>query len=147
MTNVGSVSQDDASKTIRSDTGPVIGTQRPYYAPIGYADLSDFIYVWLRTILRNIYPDVFAGIATPKATEMIAVPRFANPRDRFSQLMSKSLRLIRERCSPEFASSIFYAYKQQEEQKQGKSSTGWETMLTALVESGFQIVGTSANSD
>ena len=104
--NAGSVSQDDASETIRSDTGPVIVTDPPYYANIGYADLSDFFYVWLRPILRNIYPDVFAGISTPKSTEMIAAPRFANPRDRFSELMSKSLRLIRERCSPEFP--IFY---------------------------------------
>ncbi len=56
--------------------------------------------------------------------------------------MGKALRLMQENCSPEFPSSLFYAYKQQEEQESGMASTGWETMLTALVESGFQIVGT-----
>ena len=56
--------------------------------------------------------------------------------------MGDTLRLIRERCSPEFPSSIFYAYKQQQEQRSGTSSTGWETMLAALVDAGFQIIGT-----
>jgi len=74
---------------------------------------------------------------------MIATPfRFENPRERFEDLLNKTLRLIRERCSPEFPSSIFYAYKQQEEKRGSRTSTGWETMLTALVESGFQIIGT-----
>ena len=56
--------------------------------------------------------------------------------------MEKTLNLIRSRCSPEFPSSIFYAYKQQEEQRRGRTSTGWETMLTALVNAGFQLIGT-----
>ena len=68
--------------------------------------------------------------------------RFENPRERFEELLGKALRLIRERCTPEFPSSIFYAYKQQEEQRDGRASTGWETMLTALVDAGLQIIGT-----
>ena len=68
--------------------------------------------------------------------------RFDNPRDRFEDLMNKTLRLIRERATPEFPSSIFYAYKQREEVRDGVTSTGWDTMLTALVNAGFRIVGT-----
>ncbi len=141
--NAGQARQADASTTIHADSGPVIVTDPPYYDNIGYADLSDFFYVWLRPLLRDIYPDLFAGILVPKIEEMIATPfRFENPRERFEDLLNKTLRLIRKRCSPEFPSSIFYAYKQQEEERQGRTSTGWDTMLTALVNAGFQIIGT-----
>ena len=140
--NIGEVYQADASTTIYAETGPVIVTDPPYYDNIGYADLSDYFYVWLRHLLREVYPDLFAGILVPKEEEMIAAPRFKDARDRFEGLLNQTLKLIRERCSPEFPSSIFYAYKQQEEERDGRTSTGWDTMLTGLVHAGFQIVGT-----
>ena len=139
----GVVHQADASTTIHAQDGPVIVTDPPYYDNIDYADLSDFFYVWLRPLLRDVYPDLFAGILTPKEEEITAIPsRFDDPRQRFEDLLNKTLKLIRERCSPEFPSSIFYAYKQQEEEREGRASTGWETMLSAIVSAGFQIVGT-----
>ena len=141
--NNGKVYQADASTTIHAKDGPVIVTDPPYYNNIDYADLSDFFYVWLRPLLRDIYPDIFAGILTPKDEEITAIPsRFDNHRQRFEDLLNKTLRLIRGRCSPEFPSSIFYAYKQQEEEREGRASTGWETMLSAIVSVGFEIVGT-----
>ena len=141
--NSGVVHQSDATTTIYADNGPVIVTDPPYYDNICYADMSDYFYFWLRPLLREIYPGLFAGIQTPKNEEMTAIPtRFDAPRQRFEDLLSKTLQLIKERCSPEFPSSIFYAYKQQEEERDGRTSTGWETMLTALVGAGFQIVGT-----
>ena len=139
----GKAHQADASTTILSDAGPVIVTDPPYYDNIAYADLSDFFYVWMRPLLRDMYPDLFAGIATPKAEEMIAEPtRFEDAYNRFEDLLRKTLRIIRERTSSEFPSSIFYAYKQQEEKRNGTTSTGWETMLSALVNAGFQVIGT-----
>ena len=139
----GAVHQADASTTIHAQDGPVIVTDPPYYNNIDYADLSDFFYVWLRPLLRDVYPDLFAGILTPKEEEITAIPsRFDDPRQRFEDLLDKTLKLIRERCSPEFPSSIFYAYKQQEEEREGRASTGWETMLNAIVSAGFEIVGT-----
>ena len=124
-------------------TVPVIVTDPPYYGNIHYADSSDFFYVWLRPLLRDAYPDLFAGILTPKEEEMIENKfRFEVPKQRFEELLGKTLKLIRERCSDEFPSSIFYAYKQQEEEREGRASTGWEAMLSAVVSSGFQIVGT-----
>ena len=141
--NDGAVHQADASTTIHATDGPIIVTDPPYYDNIDYADLSDFFYVWLRPLLRNVYPDLFSGILTPKDEEITAIPsRFDDPRQRFEGLLNKTLKLIRERCSPEFPSSIFYAYKQQEEERAGRASTGWETMLSAIVSAGFQIVGT-----
>ena len=142
-TNGGAAYQADASTTIHAQDGPVIVTDPPYYDNIDYADLSDFFYVWLRPLLRDVYPELFAGILTPKDEEITAIAaRFDNPRERFEDLLNKTLKLIRERCSPEFPSSIFYAYKQQEEEREGRASTGWETMLNAIVSAGFQIVGT-----
>lgn len=145
--NSGEAHQANATTTIHAESGPVIVTDPPYYDNVSYAELSDFFYVWLRRPLRDIYPDLFAGILVPTQEEMIAAPRFdkkgeENAKERFERLMNETLRLIRQRCTPEFPSSIFYAYKQQEETKQGVTSTGWDTMLTALVESGFQIIGT-----
>ena len=141
--NSGKAYQADAATTIHAKNGPVIVTDPPYYGNIHYADSSDFFYVWLRPLLRDIYPDLFAGILTPKEDEMIENRfRFENPRQRFEKLLGKTLKLIRERCSDEFPSSIFYAYKQQEEEREGRTSTGWEAMLSAVVSAGFQIVGT-----
>ena len=134
--------QADASTTIHTDKGPIIVTDPPYYDNIGYADLSDYFYVWFRPLLRDMHPDLFSGMATPKSEEMVATPRFEKARDRFEYLLNKTLRLIRRRATSEFPSSIFYAYKQQEETRGGKTSTGWETMLTALVDAGFRIIGT-----
>ena len=141
--NKGETHQADAATTIHAEKGPVIVTDPPYYDNIHYADSSDFFYIWLRAALRDIYPELFSSILVPKQEEMIASRfRFENPRDQFENRLNKTLTLIRERCSPEFPASIFYAYKQQEEQRQGRTSTGWETMLTALVNAGFQVTGT-----
>ena len=141
-TNTGWAHQADASTSIYAESSPVIVTDPPYYDNISYAELSDFFYVWLRPLLRDIYPDLFAGILVPIQEEMIAAPRFENAKERFEALMGQTLRIIRERCSSEFPSSIFYAYKQQEESNTGSTSTGWETMLSSMVDAGFQIIGT-----
>ena len=141
--NVGAAYQADAASIPYDGDELLIVTDPPYYDNIGYADLSDFFYVWLRPVLRGIYDTLFAGILVPKDEEMIATPfRFQNPRERFESLLDDSLRLVRQRSDTEFPSSIFYAYKQQEETQGGTASTGWDTMLSALVMAGFQIVGT-----
>ena len=140
--NHGEVYQANASTTMHAKDGPIIVTDPPYYDNIGYSDLSDFFYVWLRKPLRDIYPETFAGILTPKAEETIADKRFDNPKQHFEQGLNKALELMRQRCTDDHPSSIFYAFKQQEEERGGQTSTGWETMLNAVVSSGFQINGT-----
>ena len=141
--SVGAVYQANASTTVHVKDGPVIVTDPPYYGQIYFADSSDFFYVWLRSALRGIYPDLFAGILTPKNEEIIENRfLFKDPRQRFEALLGRALKLIRERCSNEFPSSLFYAYKQQDELREGRASTGWEAMLSATVSAGFQIVGT-----
>ena len=142
-TNPSTVYQADAATTRHVTNTSVIVTDPPYYDNIGYADLSDFFYVWLRPILRNIYPELFTGMMTPKAEEIISNKlRFENHKEHFEQLLGKAFLQMREYCSTEFPTSIFYAYKQQEEEQKEKISTGWEKMLLAVANAGFQIVGT-----
>lgn len=138
--NEGKVYQADAATTTHADDSPVIVTDPPYYNNILYADLSDFFYVWIRPLLRDIYPELFASILTPKTDEIVASPRFENPNQHFETVMGQTLKRIRERCTDDFPTSIFYAYKQKKD-KSG-TSTGWETMLGAIISAGFQIVGT-----
>ena len=142
-TNDGTAYQSDASSFAGlSNDSPIIVTDPPYYDQVGYADLSDFFYVWFRPLLRGLYPKMFAGMLTPKQEEIVAGPRFEEPGQRFEHLLRKTLSVIRERCSDEFPSSILYAHKQQEGKREGRVSTGWETMLSAVVSVGFRIVGT-----
>ena len=139
--NVGKVHQANAAITYVNG-GPAIVTDPPYYDNISYAEISDYFYVWLRPLLRNVYSDIFASILVPTDEEMIAAPRFENTKERFENMMGKTLRLIYEHSNHEFPASIFYAYKQQENDQGSITSTGWDTMLSALVSAGFQIVGT-----
>ena len=141
LANSSNVYQADAATTDATD-GPIVVTDPPYYDNIGYADLSDFFYVWLRPLLRDIYPELFGGIVTPKNEEITASPRFEDATQHFEELLDKALLRLRQYCSYQFPSSIFYAYKQQEEERDGITSTGWETMLLAIVNAGFHIVST-----
>ena len=140
--NNGEVYQTDASTTIQATDRYVIVTDPPYYDNIQYAELSDFFYVWLRPLLRDSYPELFAGMITPKDEEIVAAPRFENPAQHFEERLSRAFLQMRRSCSEGFPSSIMYAYKQHEEERAGRTSTGWETMLTSIVNAGFQIVGT-----
>ena len=139
---LGVAYQADASSATTSERGMLVLTDPPYYDNISYAELSDFFYVWLRPSLRRVHSDLFSGILVPKDEEMVAMPRFENPGKRFEMLLSNAMQLMGERCSDEYPSSLFYAYKQQEEEREGRASTGWETMLSAVIAAGFQIVGT-----
>jgi putative DNA methylase len=141
----GTVIQSDA-QTVNYPTGTVISTDPPYYDNIGYADLSDFFYCWLRPALRKIFPDVFGVIATPKSQELIAAPyrhdNKAQAEDFFLGGMRDAIRNMATQTSGRFPVSIYYAFKQSEIEKEGISSTGWSTFLQAILEAGYQVVGT-----
>ncbi len=140
--NQGEVYQADATTTVHGTDKPIIVADPPYYDNIQYAELSDFFYVWLRPLLRDSYPELFAGMTTPKAEEIVASQRFENPAHHFEDLLGSALVQMCQHCSDEFPTTIFYAYKQQEKEQDGVTSTGWETMLTAVVNAGFQIIAT-----
>ena len=121
---------------------PVIITDPPYYDNISYADLSDFFYIWLRPLLRDMYPDMFSGMLTPKTEELIVAPRFRNGRNRFEEGLSKALNAMQTNSNFDIPSSIVYGYKQQKQRDGEQASTGWETMLNAVINAGYEIVGT-----
>ncbi len=126
----------------------VVSTDPPYYDNIGYADLSDFFYVWLRRILHPVLPDLFSTIAVPKQEELVATPsRHGGKEDaeRFFLLgMMEAMRSLAAQAHPAASPvTIFYAFKQSETDNQtGTSSKGWETFLEAVLSAGFQLTGT-----
>lgn len=140
--NPGVAEQANALNSSFVETGPVILTDPPYYDNVGFGDISDFFYVWLRPAIRDIYPRMFASSLVLKDDELVVAPRFDNARSRFEDLMAQTLRRIRDNSNPAYPSSIMYAYRQSVEEKDGEVSTGWETMLNALVNAKFVIVGT-----
>ena len=143
----GIATQEDAQSQERS-LSKIVSTDPPYYDNIGYADLSDFFYVWLRRSLQSIFPDLFATLAVPKEEELIAAPyRHGGSKVRadffFMVGMTRAAQRLADQTHPAFPVTIYYAFKQSEKNgTSGITSTGWETFLNALIGSGFSIKGT-----
>lgn len=142
----GSASQANASTQTLS-VNKVISTDPPYYDNIGYADLSDFFYVWLRRSLRDTFPDLFSTLTVPKAEELVATPYRHGSKEKaesfFLDGMTLAMRRLAENAHPDFPVTIYYAFKQSEtETIEGTASTGWETFLAAVIHAGFGISGT-----
>ena len=141
--------QADAAAGGGAAAGSIVSTDPPYYDNIGYADLSDFFYVWLRRSLRSIYPELFSTVAVPKAEELVATPyRHASKEAAeafFLDGMSRAMRRLAELAHPSFPTTIYYAFKQSEtddDESDGVVSTGWDTFLEAVIRAGFAITGT-----
>ena len=125
----------------------IVSTDPPYYDNIGYADLSDFFYVWLRKSLRTIHPSVVGTVLTPKADELVANPYRHDGKQGaekfFVEGFNSVFRRIREgEANPNVPMTVYYAYKQQDRGKDGTSSTGWHTLLDGLIQSGWEITAT-----
>lgn len=138
------VQQDASTQTISK--GKVVSTDPPYYDNIGYADLSDFFYVWLRKSLRAVLPNLFATLAVPKAEELVATPYRHGSKtaaeDFFLTGMTSAMGRVAHGSSPSFPVTIYYAFKQAETKQSGTASTGWETFLAAVIKAGFALTGT-----
>jgi putative DNA methylase len=126
--------------------GVVISTDPPYYDNIGYSDLSDFFYVWLRRSLRDVHPALFSTILVPKAEELVANPCRHGGKDAASQFFEEGFGRVfaraRESATDDFPITVYYAFKQQELQSEGVSSTGWATMLEGMIRAGWTITAT-----
>jgi putative DNA methylase len=140
---------DAASQAVTQ--GKVISTDPPYYDNIGYADLSDFFYVWLRRSLKPVFPDLFATVAVPnKAEELVATPYRHGGREQaesfFLNGMTQAMRRLADQAHPDFPVTIYYAFKQAETESDGEggstASTGWDTFLEAVIRAGFSVTGT-----
>lgn len=145
LTRGEAVQADAATQDLSS--GRVVSTDPPYYDNIGYADLSDFFYVWLRQSLRPVFPHLFATVAVPKAEELVATPARHGGRDEaeafFMSGMTKAMKRLAGATHPAFPITIYYAFKQAEtQQDQGMTNTGWETFLEAVTIAGLATSGT-----
>ena len=144
--HAGFAAQEDALSQSGS-TGKLVSTDPPYYDNVGYADLSDFFYVWLRRSIGRGFPSLFATLAVPKAAELVATPYRHGDRAQAEQFfmdgMRRAISRLVGRTHPAFPVSIYYAFKQSEREDQvGTTSTGWETFLGAVIGSGFSVTGT-----
>ena len=141
----GSAFQQDCA-TLAERAPSVISVDPPYYDNIGYADLSDFFYVWLRRSLKSVLPDLFSTLAVPKTEELIATPHRHGGREQaeafFMDGMTQAMHRLAERSHPAFPVTIYYAFKQSETKKGNTASTGWETFLDAVIRAGFALTGT-----
>jgi putative DNA methylase len=149
----GFVQQIDATTSDIYRESIVVSTDPPYYDNIGYADLSDFFYVWLRRSIGSIYPDLFSTLLVPKEPELVATPyRFSGSKQKakefFETGLNKAFERMRKMASDKYPLTIYYAFKQTETETNttngdtNTASTGWETMLEGLIKAGFAITGT-----
>jgi putative DNA methylase len=145
-TRSGVAQQADAGRQEIS-ANKAISTDPPYYDNIGYADLSDFFYVWLRRSLKPVFPSLFPTLVVPKAEELVATPYRHGSKESaeafFLGGMTQAMHRLAEQAHPAFPVTIYYAFKQSEsESNTGTASTGWETFLDAVIRAGFAITGT-----
>ena len=143
---IGEAKQFDA----QSDCGLrniMISTDPPYYDNISYADLSDYFYVWLRQSLKDTYPELFSTMLVPKVEELIATPyrhdgNVEKAKGFFEDGMLSACKQMYRYAREDVPVTIYYAYKQSDTDDRGTASSGWETMLGAIVNAGFAITGT-----
>lgn len=125
----------------------MVSTDPPYYDNIGYADLSDFFYVWMRQSLKDTYPELFSTMLVPKSEELIATPyrhdgSVEKAKDFFEDGMLSACKQMYLYAREDIPVTIYYAYKQSDADADGTASSGWETMLSAVINAGFTITGT-----
>ena len=132
---VGSAHQIDAAHHgLPDDSAQAFITDPPYYFAVQYADLSDYFYVWLRRLLIDIEPQLFAETETPKENELIVQspgdvnsPEGKN-RAHYETGMMAALSEGRRILAPDGIGTVVFAHK---------STDGWEAMLEALIAAGW----------
>jgi putative DNA methylase len=144
------------AETLMNDRPRMFSTDPPYYDNVPYADLSDFFYVWLRRCLQPVYPQLLGTMLVPKAEELIAEPFRHGGREEarlfFERGIGRVFERMRDASDPRFPTTIYYAFKQTEDEEESdddtdeatgaRASTGWETFLQGLADAGWQIDGT-----
>jgi putative DNA methylase len=152
---IGYVTQMDAA-ALATDLKYHFSSDPPYYDNVPYADLSDYFYVWLRKSLQQIYPEILSTLLTPKVQELVADVQRHGGRDKarefFEHGMGSVLERMRSTCDERFPTTIYYAFKQTEDEDDNeveedgsdssRASTGWETFLQGLADAGWQVDGT-----
>ena len=156
--NLATSHQIDAASGAEGLKNLLVSTDPPYYDNIGYAALSDFFYIWLRRTIGDLYPDLFSTVLVPKMSELTAAPeRFDGDKNQakehFESGFMRAFTVLRQNMDPRFPLTVYYAFKQTDEENEDEAenssdtfnvdtTTGWETLLQALITSGFRITAT-----
>lgn len=140
----GLVQRVDA-RTTRAPARGLVATDPPYFDAIGYADLSDYFYMWHRRALKAVHPDLYSTLATPKVGELTAVPsHHGNSKTQakayFIDGFTETFANLSQSLAPGLPMLVVYASK---EQKSGKNEEPrWASILTAMMRSDLEITGT-----
>ena len=142
---IANVVQMDA-QGVEYPSNSVISSDPPYYDNIGYADLSDFFFCWMKSSLKDVYPDLFSMLNTPKTDELVATPYRHGGKDAAEEFfltgMRRAISGMAKGGNSDFPATIYYAFKQSEIEQEGTSSTGWATFVQAILDAGYSLVGT-----
>lgn len=137
---------DQADAATRKYDQLLVSTDPPYYDNIGYSDVSDFFYVWLRRTLRNVHPTLFASMLVPKADELVANKYRHGGKEGAERFFETGFERVfaraRESASEDYPITVFYAFKQSELEQEGITSTGWATILEGMIREGWAITAT-----
>lgn len=140
----GTAEQADAASVAFSTDA--VSTDPPYYDNIGYSDLSDFFYVWLRRSLVTVLPQLFRTLLVPKAEELVANPYRHNGPAGAKRFFEAGFQEVfahaRAGANDHLPITVYYAFKQSESDESGDASTGWETLLDGMIRGGWAITST-----
>lgn len=141
---VGEAHQADAAT--RDYVGALVSTDPPYYDNIGYSDLSDFFYVWLRRALGEVHPGLFNTMLVPKSEELVANAYRHGGSEGAASFFEQGFRSVfarmQETATTASPTAVYYAFKQQELEKEGVASTGWATVLDGMIRGGWSVTAT-----
>jgi putative DNA methylase len=149
---LGSVNPEEGGMAEQADArdaisrGYLISTDPPYYDNIGYSDLSDFFYIWLRSCLRDIHPGLFETVLVPKSEELVANSYRHGGREGAKEFFEAGFREVfaeaRSHALDDYPVAVYYAFKQSDIDDDGQASTGWETLLDGMIRAGWEITAT-----
>lgn len=133
-TNFENASSGDKLQFDKKQLTAVV-TDPPYYDAIGYADCSDFFYVWMKKTLGELYPMIFATPQTPKSEECTAIKHHhdndeAKARRYFEKKLTEIFDAIEIQTSD--IVSIMYAHQ---------STEAWTTLCNSILGARMNITG------
>lgn len=136
--------------TMEFPINSILFTELPYYDNVGYADLSDYFYIWLRKCLKDVFPQLFEKVVTSKE-ELTSIPEHFDgdthkANSSYRNGIFKMLKNFYKVANADYPSLIFFKFSKSDhqalsEQDKNENMSPLEHMLGILVKTGFMITG------